>query len=99
MFNANETWSEKDKQIINVKTTRNNWGNLSNTISQFYRRLAESSAVLRSCAYGYGRLSCFHLYKGRVSGFIACGVYVGGGRRKVDLIQIQGTWPPVMQSG
>ena len=33
MFNANETWSEKDKQTINVKTTRNNLGNLSNTIS------------------------------------------------------------------
>ena len=28
MFNGNETWTEKDKRIINVKTTRNNLGKL-----------------------------------------------------------------------
>ena len=28
MFNANETWSAKDKQIFNVKTTRSYLGKL-----------------------------------------------------------------------
>ena len=57
MFNAKETWSEKDKQIINVKTTRNNLGNLSNTISQFYRRLGLLNLIgCEQCSFKIVRL-------------------------------------------
>ena len=83
MFRGNETWSEKDKHLINVKTTRNNLGKLINykiLILQFIRFI--NSDWLRAITQTSGLMLLSFVPRGRVSGFIVCGVYVGGGRRE-----------------
>ena len=73
MFRGNETWSEKDKHLINVKTSRNNLGKLIKFIdSDWLRAITQTSGLM---------LLSF-VPRGRVSGFIVFGVYVGGGRRE-----------------
>ena len=83
MFRGKETWSEKDKHLINVKTTRNNLGKLIKykiLILQFIRFI--DSDWLRAITQTSGLMLLSFVPRGRVSGFIVCGVYVGGGRRE-----------------
>ena len=91
MCKGNETWTEKDKRIINVKTTRNNLGKLIkyNICILQSIRFIESDwlRAIMQCQDRAGVYSMWGLCRG------------GGGGGKVDLIQIQDIWAPVMQSG
>ena len=91
MFNGNETWTEKDKRIINVKTTRNNLGKLIkyNICILQSIRFIESDwlRAIMQCQDRAGVYSMWGLCRG------------GEGGEKVDFIQIQDIWAPVMQSG
>lgn len=104
MFNANETWSEKDKQTINLKTTRNNLGNLSNTISQYsplgsLNLIGSEQCSFKTESFPVRRPSYFHLYQGGgCRGLKHVGFMWRKRGEKVDLIQIQGTCPPIMNN-
>ena len=84
MLRGNETWTEKDKHLINVKTTRNNVGKLIKykiLILQSIRLIDSDWLIAIMQTSGLMLLS--FVPRGRVSGFIVCGVYVGGGRREI----------------
>ena len=83
MLRGNETWTEKDKHQINVKTTRNNLGKLVKykiLILQSIKFI--DSDWLRAITQTSGLMLLSFVPKERVSVFIVCGVYVGGGRRE-----------------
>ena len=83
MLRGNETWTEKDKHQINVKTTRNNLGKLIKykiLILQSIKFI--DSDWLRAMTQTSGLMLLSFIPKERVSVFIVCGVYVGGGRRE-----------------
>ena len=83
MLRGNETWTEKDKHLINVKTTRNNLGKLIKykiLILQSIRPIDSDWLIAIMQTSGLMLLS--FVPRGRVSGFIVFGVYVGGGRRE-----------------
>ena len=83
MLRGNETWTEKDKHQINVKTTRNNLGKLVKykiLILQSIKFI--DSDWLRAITQTSGLMLLSFVPKERVSVFIECGVYVGGGRRE-----------------
>ena len=83
MLRGNETWTEKDKHQINVKTTRNNLEKLIKykiLILQSIKFI--DSDWLRAITQTSGLMLLSFVPKERVSGFIVCGVYVGGGRRE-----------------
>ena len=84
MLRGNETWTEKDKHLINVKTTRNNLGKLIKyeiLILQSIRLIDSDWLIAIMQTSGLMLLS--FVPRGRVSGFIVCEVYVGGGRREI----------------
>ena len=90
MFNGNETWTEKDKRIINVKTTRNNLGKLIKyNISILHSIRFIESDWLRAIMHFQDRAGVHSMW----------GLLWGKGGEKVDLTQIQDIWPLIMQSG
>ena len=81
-LNSNETWSGKDKQILDVKTTRSNLGKL----------ITYNISILHSIRFIESDwLRAVMQFQDRAVGFMW-----GEGSEKVDLIQIQDIWPRVM---
>ena len=81
-LNGNETWSGKDKQILDVKTTRSNLGKL----------ITYNISILHSIRFIESDwLRAVMQFQDRAVGFMW-----GKGGEKVDLIQIQDIWPRVM---